>query len=156
MSKQATEENQPKSGSKFKIGIIIVGLIAVLQLGILFVVFKEPIMTTITGLIPEKEVIVVDFPLPSMQVNLANKDREVFLRTTVNLQCSGEEGSALIETNLNKIQAKVIEILRSKTLEQINTIEKTHTFADEIKDELNRLLGEEVISGVLFVEFLYQ
>ncbi|MBQ1785777.1 MAG: flagellar basal body-associated FliL family protein [Turicibacter sp.] len=156
MSKQATEENQPKSSSKFRIGVIIVGLIAVLQLGILFVVFKEPIMTTITGLIPEKEVIVVDFPLPSMQVNLANKDREVFLRTTVNLQCSGEEGSALIETNLNKIQAKVIEILRSKTLEQINTIEKTHTFADEIKDELNQLLGEEAISGVLFVEFLYQ
>ena len=156
MSKQAIEENQPKSSSKFRIGIIIVGLIAVLQLGILFVVFKEPIMTTITGLIPEKEVIVVDFPLPSMQVNLANKDRDVFLRTTVNLQCSGEEGSAVIETNLNKIQAKVIEILRSKTLEQINTIEKTHAFADEIKDELNHLLGEEVISGVLFVEFLYQ
>ena len=80
----------------------------------------------------------------------------MFLRTTIDLQCLGEEGSALVETNLNKIQAKVVEILRSKTLDEINTIDKTHTFADEIKDELNHLLGEEVISGVLFVEFLYQ
>ncbi len=41
MAKEINEENQSKGGSKLKIGIIIVGLIAVIQLGILFVVFLK-------------------------------------------------------------------------------------------------------------------
>lgn len=156
MSKEIIEENQSTGGKKLKFLIIVISVIAIIQLGILFVVFKEPLMNTVAALIPEKEVILVDYPLNSMQVNLADKDRDVFLRTTLNLKCEGEDSIGILDANLPQIQARVIEILRSKTLDEIKTIEKTKVFSQYIKDELNKLLDQDVIADVLFIEFLYQ
>ncbi len=154
--KETQEENQSNGGRKLKIGIIMIGLIAIMQLGILLVVFKEPIISTVASFIPEKVEMVLDYPLDSMQVNLADQDRDVFLRTTLNLRYIGEENVTILDANLPQIKARVIEILRSKKLSDIKTIEKTNEFAQYVADELNKLLGQDIIQEVLFVEFLYQ
>ena len=154
--KETQEENQSNGGRKLKIGIIMIGLIAIMQLGILLVVFKEPIISTVASFIPEKVEMVLDYPLDSMQVNLADQDRDVFLRTTLNLRYIGEENVTILDANLPQIKARVIEILRSKKLSDIKTIEKTNKFAQYVADELNKLLGQDIIQEVLFVEFLYQ
>lgn len=154
--KETQEENQSNGGRKLKIGIIMIGLIAIMQLGILLVVFKEPIISTVASFIPEKVEMVLDYPLDSMQVNLADQDRDVFLRTTLNLRYTGEENVTILDANLPQIKARVIEILRSKKLSDIKTIEKTNEFAQYVADELNKLLGQDIIQEVLFVEFLYQ
>lgn len=156
MSKEMDKENPKQEGSKLKIAIIVLGIIAIFQLGILFVVFKDPIMSTISSMIPEKVEETLDYPLSSMQVNLADKDREVFLRTTLNLRYQGENNTEILNLNLPQIQAKVIEILRSKTLNEIKSTDKTKEFASYVVQELNELLGQDIIKDVLFIEFLYQ
>ncbi len=155
-AKEDQEETQPKGGGKLKIGIIIVGLIAVMQLAILVVIFKDPIIATVSGLIPEKVEEVLDYPLDSMQVNLADQDRDVFLRTTLNLRYTNSDNTAILDANVIQMKAKIIEILRSKKLSDIKTIEKTNQFAQYVADELNELLGQDIITEVLFIEFLYQ
>ncbi len=113
-------------------------------------------MSAVSSLVPEKPEIVLDYPLESMQVNLADTDRDVFLRTTLHLKYTGEENTLILDADLPQIKARIIEILRSKTLSDIKTIEKTSQFAQSIKDEINELLGQDIITEVLFIEFLYQ
>lgn len=155
-TKEIQEETQSKGGAKLKIGIILVGLIAIMQLGVLVVIFKDPIVSTISGLIPEKVEEVLDYPLDSMQVNLADQDRDVFLRTTLSLRYTGAANTAILDSNILQMKARIIEILRSKKLSDIKTIEKTNQFAQYVADELNELLGQDIIKDVLFIEFLYQ
>lgn len=155
-SKETQEENQPKGEAKLKVGIIIVGLIAVMQLGILVFIFKDPIISTVSGFIPEKVEEILDYPLDSMQVNLADQDRDIFLRTTLNLRYTDADNTAILDSNLLQMKARIIEILRSKKLSDIKTIEKTNQFAQYVADELNELLGHDIIKDVLFIEFLYQ
>lgn len=155
-TKEIQEETQSKGGAKLKIGIILVGLIAIMQLGVLIVIFKDPIVSTISGLIPEKVEEVLDYPLDSMQVNLADQDRDVFLRTTLSLRYTDAANTAILDSNILQMKARIIEILRSKKLSDIKTIEKTNQFAQYVADELNELLGQDIIKDVLFIEFLYQ
>lgn len=145
-------EKQANLSNNIKFMIITLVMIAILQLGVLGFIFKDELVEVVSGITtPSAEVLI--YPLESVQVNL---DQGNYLKTTINVEYSNKKYTDLIDQSIVKIQAFIIEILRSKSLDQINTVDKTKILGEEIKEGINDILGSDVVSDIYFIEFIYQ
>lgn len=149
------EEEKNSLGTGLKVGLIIVGIVAILQVAVLGFVFKDEITETISDFLPGNSE-VLTYPLESMQVNLGNVERGNYLRTTIHLEYENKKHESVLNQSMTQVKATILETLRSKSLTDINTVENTKKLGDEIKDKVNEVLDLDVISDVYFIEFLYQ
>jgi|GEM_PF-6927458 len=145
-----------------KIGLIIVGLIAVVQIALLvFILNGQPIFgsSNSNSDINETEEFST-YELESIQVNLApisvGSSRNHYLRTTIHLAYKEDSVANIIDNQLVQIQASLIELLRSKTIDDLDTVEKTQSLSEEIQETINELLGSDLIIAVYFVDFIWQ
>ena len=151
-SKETSEK--PKKG--LTIMLIIIGLVAILQCGVLFVIFQDEIMGFFENMKPEPVEVTLYHPMGEMSVNLADTDTRHFLRTNLTIEYKSEELTSSITERAVEIESKVIEILRSKKLSQIDSVEETRQLSDEIVKMLNELFETEHFSTIHFTNYLFQ
>lgn len=106
----------------------------------------------------EEEIITEKFPLDSFMVNLKSKgSADHYLRATITLKYEVKEDEELavtLEADKVEIQDKIIQLIRTKTLEEVRNVDSTEILRAEIVELVNELLDSESILEVYFSEFI--
>ncbi|HAX72546.1 MAG TPA: hypothetical protein DCY20_03350 [Firmicutes bacterium] len=147
-----SEVEEKKKVNPWVIMIAVGNLLLLLMLGI---IFKDPLVEFATNLVPEKTEVLF-YPFEGIHVNLADENTKHYLKTNLSLEYDNSENTEIIQSNEVLIKATIVEILRSKTLSEISTVEFTKQVELEIMNEVNLLLEEIIITEVYFTDFLYQ
>ncbi|HLE87421.1 MAG TPA: flagellar basal body-associated FliL family protein [Candidatus Brocadiaceae bacterium] len=95
-------------------------------------------------------------PVDTLVVNLSSSNGRRYLKTKINLDAKDGEMKKIVETKSVQIKDRLISILSSKTLEDIEGLEAQENLRKEIKDAVDVVLKAECISQVYFTEFVVQ
>ncbi|HHT9144429.1 MAG: flagellar basal body-associated FliL family protein [Candidatus Brocadiaceae bacterium] len=95
-------------------------------------------------------------PVETLIVNLSGSNGRRYLRTKINLEAKDGDVKKLIETKSIQIKDRLISILSSKTLEEIDGLEAQENLRKEIKDAVDVVLKVEGVLQVYFTEFVVQ
>ncbi len=96
------------------------------------------------------------FPLDQFIVNLLTQSGRRYLKATVNLELSDEALTAELQSKEAVVTDTVINILSSKSLEEISTIKGKEKLKQEIKERINEYLVDGQVKGVYFTQFVIQ
>ncbi len=96
------------------------------------------------------------YPLDQFIVNLLTQSGRRYLKTTVNLELSSPSLMSELESKEAVITDTVINILSSKSLEEISTIKGKEKLKQEIIERINEYLVDGQIDGVYFTQFVIQ
>lgn len=96
------------------------------------------------------------FSLDTFIVNLADSERNRYLRVTMDLELMAETDMNKLSERLPQIRDRILMILPSKRFEDIASMEGKTALRDEIIGKLNGLFPSEVISNIFFTEFVVQ
>ncbi len=149
------EENNEKKKSKNKLIIIILIILLVAGIGGTFAFFK------VTGrelpFTKEEEQVENVVPLQQFVVNLKTSgSKNSYLKATVVLGYMQEDTNLIIDNNKEKIRDRIIEILRTKSRAEFQQDDATLILKEDIKNSVNELLGEPLITGIYFSDFMIQ
>ena len=103
----------------------------------------------------EKEVSLI-VPVDTIVVNLSGSNGRRYLKAKMNLEAKDGEVKKLIETKSIQIKDRLISILSSKTLEDIDGLEAQENLRKETKDAVDVVLKVEGVLQVYFTEFVVQ
>ena len=103
----------------------------------------------------EKEVSLI-VPVDTIVVNLSGSNGRRYLKAKMNLEAKDGEVKKLIETKSVQIKDRLISILSSKTLEDIDGLEAQENLRKETKDAVDVVLKVEGVLQVYFTEFVVQ
>ena len=95
-------------------------------------------------------------PLDTLIVNLSGSNGRRYLKAKINLDAKDGEVKKMIETKSVQIKDRLISILSSKTLEDIDGLEGQENLRKEIKDAVDVVLKVEGVLQVYFTEFVVQ
>ena len=123
---------------------------------VLFAIFQDEILTFFEKEEEEPAIVTLYYPLEPMSVNLADKTQRHFLKATASLEYQDAELTVAMDERKAEIQSTIMEVLRSKTLEEINSVEETKLLAEEIVESLNEVFETEAFTDVHFTDYLYQ
>lgn len=93
---------------------------------------------------------------PAFRVNLVSQNGRRYLLAAVTLELSSDKLKPEIDTKITIIQDTIIEILTSKSVEEIATTKGKEALKSEIVDRLNSFLVDGYIKHVFFTEFIVQ
>ena len=96
------------------------------------------------------------FSLDTFIVNLADPERNRYLRVTMDLELAAPTDAEKLNERLPQIRDRILMILPSKRFEEIASMEGKTALRDEIIGKLNGLFPTEVISNIFFTEFVVQ
>ncbi len=96
------------------------------------------------------------FNLDTFTVNLKSDQGRRYLKANVALELSGEELSMELQNKIPVIRDRIIRILSSKTLEEVNTKKGKFKISEQITDTLNAMLVDGSVQGIYFTEFVIQ
>ena len=98
------------------------------------------------------------FASPPMDftVNLADLEQRRYLRATDQMGYSQRRLTKDLESRVPEIRDLIIQIFRSKTVEEINTPQGAGQLRASLKDELNMRLQAGEIEEIYFTEFVIQ
>lgn len=95
------------------------------------------------------------FPIAEeFRVNLMTQTGKKILITKINLEIDKPETQPEIESKLPMLTDAIIEILASKSLEEVATTKGKNRLKDEIVQRLNEFLIDGSIKNVFFTSFL--
>ncbi len=89
-------------------------------------------------------------------VNIAETKGQRYLKTSISLEITNEKEYKELKKIAVKIQDRIITILSSLTLEELETNHKEGKLKVVLADEINRLAGKESVKNVYFTEFVMQ
>ncbi|PAF54236.1 flagellar basal body-associated protein FliL [Helicobacter sp. 13S00482-2] len=89
-------------------------------------------------------------------VNLVTQSGRRYLKTSITLELSNEKLQKEVEAKSTIIQDSIIEILSSKSIEEIATTKGKDRLKDEIVNRINNFLIDGYIKNVFFTEFVIQ
>jgi flagellar protein FliL len=97
-------------------------------------------------------------PLNSFVVNLHDKTGvgKRYLKIKMQLDVGKEEDKLLIQNNNAQIRDTVLLLLSSQTLKEINTMEGKLELKQTLLSRMNQILGNSVVRGIYFTEFVVQ
>lgn len=96
-------------------------------------------------------------PIEPVIVNLSGSSGRRYLKTMINLEAKDRETKLKTEAKMVQIKDRLISILSSKTLEDIEGLEGQESLRREIKDAADMVLKmEDGILQVYFTEFVIQ
>jgi flagellar basal body-associated protein FliL len=96
-------------------------------------------------------------PLDAVIVNLSGSGGRRYLKAKINLEARDGEVKKKIESKSIQIKDRLISILSSKTLEDIEGLEGQESLRREIKDAVDSVLKvEDGVLQVYFTEFVVQ
>jgi flagellar FliL protein len=98
------------------------------------------------------------FPLRTFVVNLADPQRERYLKTTLALVVNKSVQQRLTTDDLllATVQDRTLTILTTKTVEELMSAEGKFLLKQEITLQLNSILGEGSIQELYFADFIIQ
>lgn len=94
------------------------------------------------------------YALDEMVLNLNSPGN--YLKTEIALGYSLEKDLDLLLKYEVQIRDSIIGILRSKSIEEIMPVENTGPLKGEILTEVNKCLGEQVVTDVYIIDFMVQ
>ncbi|PAF50443.1 flagellar basal body-associated protein FliL [Helicobacter sp. 13S00477-4] len=89
-------------------------------------------------------------------VNLITQSGRRYLKTSITLELNNEKLKSEIDAKSTIIQDTIIEILSSKSIEEIATTKGKERLKDEIANRINDFLIDGQIKNVFFTEFVIQ
>jgi flagellar FliL protein len=89
-------------------------------------------------------------------VNLADQDRERYLRVAINLELKEEAIAKDVEKRLPQIMDSILMILPTKKVQDIQSSTGKIALRDEILTKLNNIFKSDVIKNIYFTEFVVQ
>jgi len=95
-------------------------------------------------------------PLDTLIVNLSGSNGRRYLKVKINLDAKDGDVKKLIEAKSIQIKDRLISILSSKTLEDIEGLEARENLRKEVKDAVDVVLKAEGVLQVYFTEFVVQ
>ncbi len=96
------------------------------------------------------------FSLDTFIVNLADEERNRYLRITMDLELAAPTDTDKLNERLPQIRDRILMILPTKRFEDIASVEGKVALRDEIIGKLNSLFPAEVVSNIFFTEFVVQ
>ncbi|MGD9172699.1 MAG: flagellar basal body-associated FliL family protein [Desulfobacterales bacterium] len=96
------------------------------------------------------------FSLETFIVNLADVERNRYLRVTMDLELVESSDTAKLDDRLPQVRDRILMILPSKTFEEIASVEGKTALRNEIIGKLNSLFPKEVVTNIFFTEFVVQ
>ncbi len=163
------EETEEKSsgGSKLLLIVIIVLLLLLLIIGGLVAYFllsgnDQPQQQQQQQKIEKKHK--VDqmteigpiYPLDQFIVNLVSSNADRYLKCKIDLELDAPALQKELDKKLPAVRDAIIQILSSKTVEEIQTARGKEKLKEEIKRKLNEILSTGQIRNVYFTEFVIQ
>jgi len=97
-------------------------------------------------------------PLNSFVVNLQDKTGvgKRYLKLTMQLEVGKEDDKLLIGNHNAQIRDTVLLLLSSQSLKEINTMEGKLELKQTLLSRMNQILGNNVVRGIYFTEFVVQ
>lgn len=95
-------------------------------------------------------------PVDTIVVNLSGSNGRRYLKTKINLEAKDGDVKKIIEGKAIQIKDRLISIISSKTLEDIDGLEAQENLRKEIKDAVDVVLKVEGVLQVYFTEFVVQ
>ena len=89
-------------------------------------------------------------------VNIADRDRDRFLKFKTELELSDDKVAAELDQRLPQIRDLIISLVGSKSFEEVRTIEGKNFLREEILLRVNSLLVTGKAKRVFFTEFVVQ
>ena len=96
------------------------------------------------------------FPLDTFIVNLADPERNRYLRVTMDLELAAATDSKKITERMSQIRDSILMVLPSKQFAEIASMEGKVALRDEIIAKLNGLFNQRVVLNIFFTEFVVQ
>ena len=149
---QTAETPQKKGGFK---KILIVSLILLIVAGaaattyIMF--FKDS-----QGTQKEEPKDIFKFQMQTFTVNLVDMDYRRFLRVEVTLEYGNKDLRSEMEEKRHRVRDMVINILRGKSVSDLDTLEETDALRTEIRMSINKILTKGEVRGIYFNDFIIQ
>jgi flagellar FliL protein len=165
---QENQENEEKSsgGSKLLLIVIIFLLLLLLIIGGLVAYFlltgnsksapQQPAQVEKKAAVSSMTKMGPIYPLDQFIVNLVSANADRYLKCKIDLELSNAKLQKEINKKLPAIRDMIIQILSSKTVEEIQTAKGKEKLKQEIKTKLNSILTTGEITHVYFTEFVIQ
>ncbi len=162
------EEKSSGGSNKLLLVVIIVLLLLLLIIGGLVAYFllsgndnpedqpQEPKKIEKKHKVKEMTEIGPIYPLDQFIVNLVSNGASRYLKCKIDLELDSPELQQEVDKKLPAIRDAIIQILSSKTVEEIQTAKGKEKLKEEIKRKLNEMLTTGEIRNVYFTEFVIQ
>jgi flagellar basal body-associated protein FliL len=89
-------------------------------------------------------------------VNVTGETYPRYLKVQVAFETASPAGKALLEQRVAPIRDLTISLLSSKRLADVTDFEGKALLKDDLRHQVNELLGKEQVEAVLFTEFVVQ
>jgi len=165
------EETESKSGGGLLPIINLVLLVLVLAVGG-FVAWKlmnmeqpaeQPVAAvqqTDATTIPEAEDDTDATPIPmdidNLTINLADTDRDRYLRVKITLELRSEEAKTKVSENMVKIKDLLISSISGKKFSDIRTPQGKYELKMDLIYRINRVVGGKPVKNLYFADFVSQ
>ncbi|MDX8395328.1 MAG: flagellar basal body-associated FliL family protein [Mariprofundaceae bacterium] len=94
--------------------------------------------------------------IDDITVNMADEDRERFLRAKIKLWVRNEAAQVKIEAEMFKINDMVITIFSSKKFSEVRTPQGKYALKEDLKYRINQLVGGKPVKDIFFTDFVSQ
>lgn len=95
-------------------------------------------------------------PLDTFIVNLANQNRTMYLKVTIQLEVDKPEAVDEITAKNTKVRDSLIILLSSKSLEEIASTEGKYQLRDEIVSRVNQFMSKGMVTTAYFTDLVVQ
>lgn len=158
MAEEQVKEEVGKSGSKKKLIFILIPVILLLIGGgagaYFFLTHKKKESTKQMVVAPKKLGVMYD--LGSFLVNLADKNANTYAKVSITLELSNEKVQQEVVKRLPIIKDAVINLLSSKTYDEIRTPEGKEELRLELIKRINAILITGGVQNIYFTQFIVQ
>lgn len=160
-------ENEGKETKKAKKGkpvilFIIIGVVLLLILGAVafFIFFGDglPFLSS-SNTDAQEEVIEpprFTYPMAEFQVNLYDPITRRFLRMKIDLAFDERALNKEIEDRESELRSSIIEVLRSKTVEDLDEPGGMKALEEDLLEVVNNVLIEGEVRAIYYKEFIFQ
>jgi len=98
----------------------------------------------------------VSMDLDNLTINLADTDRDRYLRVKITLELRNEEAKAKVSENMVKIKDLLISSISGKKFSEIRTPQGKYELKLDLIYRTNRIVGGKPIKNLYFADFVSQ
>jgi flagellar FliL protein len=157
MAEEQVKEEGKQSGGKKKLIFILIPVLLILIGGAgayFFLTHKKKESTKQMVVAPQK--LGVMYNLGSFLVNLADKNANTYAKVSITLELSNEKVQQEVVKRLPIIKDAVINLLSSKTYDEIRTPEGKEELRLELIKRINAILVTGGVQNIYFTQFIVQ
>jgi len=98
----------------------------------------------------------VKMDIDNLTINLADTDRDRYLRVKINLELRNEEAKAKVAANMVKVKDLLISSISGKKFSDIRTPQGKYELKQDLIYRINRAIGGKPVKKLYFDDFVSQ